>query len=245
MTAAAIFEKELRVAFGSPLAYVASAAFLVLSGFFFYTNLAFFVTMGGFDLARGLWQYQFHDMQRVLMLIAPLLTMRLFAEERRQGTLELLWTYPVGDSSLVIGKYVSAIVLLALLLLATLVYPLLLAALYPVDVGPLAAGYLGLFLLGAAFLACGLFVSALTDSQLVAASVTFALLLLFWALTWNHAAASSGVMAALDRVSLFDRFATFARGAVDSRDLVFFAAFIAVFLFLAELALESRRWRGL
>lgn len=91
----AIFRKELSSYFTSFLAYVVFTVFLVLSGYFFYTNLAFFVLMGGFDLNRGLWQYQFHDMRLVLLLIAPLLTMRLFAEERRQGTLELLWTYPV------------------------------------------------------------------------------------------------------------------------------------------------------
>ena len=95
----AILEKELRSYFSSLLAYVVIAVFLVLSAFFFYTNLAFFITMGGFDLNRGLWQYQFHDMRLVLLLIAPLLTMRLFAEERRQGTLELLWTYPIRDAS--------------------------------------------------------------------------------------------------------------------------------------------------
>lgn len=244
MIFAAVLGKELRIYFGSPLAYVVTTVFLVLSGFFFYTNLAFFVTMGGFDLARGLWQYQLHDMQRVLMLIAPLLTMRLFAEERRQGTLDLLWTYPVRELSVVLGKYASALVLLALMLLLTTTYPLALSRIYPVDAGPLLAGYLGLFLLGASFLACGIFVSALTDSQLVAGSVTFGLLLLFWALTWNAAAANEGILSALDQVSLFDRFALFARGGIDSKDVVFFVAFVGFFLFLTEVTLEWRRLRG-
>src|ERR1043165_6425647 len=105
MKVAAVIEKELRSFFSSLLAWIVVAVFLVLSAFFFYTNLSFFVTMGGFDLNRGLWQYQFHDMRLVLLLIAPLLTMRLFAEERRQGTLELLWTYPIRDGSLIAGKY--------------------------------------------------------------------------------------------------------------------------------------------
>jgi ABC-2 type transport system permease protein len=245
MIFAAVLGKELRVTFGSPLAYVVTSVFLVLSGFFFYTNLVFFVTMLGFDLARGLWQYQFHDMQRVLMLVAPLLTMRLFAEERRQGTLELLWTYPIRDASVVLGKYASTLVLLGTMLLLTLSYPLVLSAIYPVDPGPLLAGYLGLFLLGSAFLACGLFVSALTSSQVVAGAVTFGLLLLFWALTWNQAAASEGMLSVLGQLSLFDRFELFARGGIESKDVVFFGVVIAFFLFLTELALESRRWRGL
>ena len=245
MKVAAILEKELRSYFSSLLAYVVMAVFLVLSAFFFYTNLAFFVTMGGFDLNRGLWQYQFHDMRLVLLLIAPLLTMRLFAEERRQGTLELLWTYPVGDASLVGAKYAAALIVLATMLALTLVYPAAVAVIYPIDVPSVLVGYLGLLLLGASFLACGVFVSSLTDSQLVAGTVSFGMLLLFWVITWNQAAASDRLVAALTQVSLFDRFYLFARGAIDSKDLVFFGIFIAFFLFLTLLSLESRHWRGI
>jgi len=219
--------------------------FLVLAAFFFYTNLAFFITMGGFDLNRGLWQYQFHDMRLELLLIAPLLTMRLFAEERRQGTLELLWTYPVRDVSLIGGKYVASLIVLLAMLLLTLAYPAAIAFIYPIDFSSVLVGYLGLVLLGASFLACGIFVSSLTDSQLVAGTVTFGLLLFFWVLTWNQAAANDRLVAALTQVSLFDRFFLFARGAVDSKDLVFFALFIAFFLFLTLLSLESRHWRGI
>jgi ABC-2 type transport system permease protein len=106
-------------------------------------------------------------------------------------------------------------------------------------------GYLGLLLLGASFLACGIFVSSLTDSQLVAGTVTFGMLLFFWVITWNQAAANDRLVAALTQVSLFDRFFLFARGAIDSKDLVFFALFIGFFLFLTLLSLESRHWRGI
>jgi ABC-2 type transport system permease protein len=241
----AILEKELRSYFSSLLAYVVMAVFLVLSAFFFYTNLAFFITMGGFDLNRGLWQYQFHDMRLVLLLIAPLLTMRLFAEERRQGTLELLWTYPIRDASLIGAKYAAAFVVLMAMLLLTLAYPAAIAFIYPLDFSSVLVGYLGLLLLGASFLACGIFVSSLTDSQLVAGTVTFGMLLFFWVITWNQAAANDRLVAALTQVSLFDRFFLFARGAIDSKDLVFFALFIGFFLFLTLLSLESRHWRGI
>ncbi len=245
MKLAAILEKELASYFSSFLAYVVISVFLVLSAFFFYTNLSFFVTMGGFDLNRGLWQYQFHDMRLVLLLIAPLLTMRLFAEERRQGTLELLWTYPIGDGVLIAGKYLAALVVLAVMLVLTLAYPVAVATIYRVDFATVLVGYLGLFLLGASFLACGVFVSSTTDSQLVAGTVTFGLLLFFWVITWNQAAANDWVIAALTEISLFDRFYLFARGAMDSKDVVFFALFIAFFLFLTRLWLESRHWRGI
>ena len=245
MKLAAVLEKELRSYFSSPLAYVVMTVFLVLAGFYFYTNLAFFIMMGGFDLNRGLWQYQFHDMRLVLLLIAPLLTMRLFAEERRQGTLELLWTYPVRDGALIGGKYLAALAVLVAMLALTLAYPATIAFIYPVDFSSVLVGYLGLLLLGASFLACGIFVSSLTESQLVAGTVTFGLLLFFWVLTWNQAAANDRLVAALTQVSLFDRFFLFARGAVDSKDLVFFLLFIAFFLFLTLLSLESRHWRGI
>ena len=245
MSFLAIFQKELSSYFTSFLAYVVFTVFLVLSGYFFYTNLAFFVLMGGFDLNRGLWQYQFHDMRLVLLLIAPLLTMRLFAEERRQGTLELLWTYPVRDAELIAGKFAAALLVLAAMLVLTASFPLTIAFFYPVHFASVFTGYLGLFLLGASFLACGVFVSSLTDSQLVAGTVTFGLLLFFWVLTWNQAAANETLIATLTQVSLFDRFFLFARGAIDSKDLTFFLFFVGFFLFATLLSLESRRWRGI
>jgi ABC-2 type transport system permease protein len=241
----AILEKELASYFGSLLAYVVISVFLTLSGFFFCTNVAFFVTTGGSDLNRGLWQYQFLDMRLVLLLVAPLLTMRLFAEERRQGTLELLWTYPVRDSSLIAGKYVAALVVLLAMLGLGLAYPAALAVLHPIDLHSVLVGYLGLLLLGASFLACGIFVSSLTENQLVAGTVTFGLLLFLWALTWNQAAAGDRLMSIAMQLSLFDRFYLFARGAIDSKDVVFFALFIGFFLFLTLLSLESRLWRGI
>ncbi|HYC22788.1 MAG TPA: ABC transporter permease subunit [Candidatus Bathyarchaeia archaeon] len=241
----AVVGKELGSYFTSLLAYVVIALFLGASGFYFYSNLSFFLLSGGFDMTRGLWQYQFHDMRQVMLTLLPLLTMRLFAEERRLGTLELLWTYPLRDVEIVLGKYVASLIVLALMLVATLLYPLLLVPTHAtIAAAPLAAGYLGLFLLGAAFLACGILVSALTDSQVLAAAITFTLLLLFWMMTWNEAAVGAPVLWLLSGVSLFDRFYTFARGGIDTRDVVFLVLFSVVFLGWTLLALGSRRWRG-
>jgi ABC-2 type transport system permease protein len=173
-----------------------------------------------------------------------MLTMRLLAEERRLGTLELLWTYPLGDGAIVLGKFFACLVVLTAMLLVTATYPALLGRIHPVDAGPVVAGYLGLVLLTAACVACGLFVSALTDSQLVAAAATYGLLLLFWVLTWNEAAVRDGWLGWLAPLSLFDRTAVFSEGGIDSRDVVYFGLFTSVFLALSLLALESRRWRG-
>ena len=245
MTALAILARELRGYFTSVLAYVVLGVFLLLSGYFFYTNLEFFVLMGGMDLPGGLWQYQFHDLLQLLLFAVVFLTMRLFAEEKKLGTIELIWTYPVRDSAILLGKYGAALVVALLMLGLTAIHPLVLGRFYPVAVGPLLAGYLGLFLLAAAFAACGLWASSLTESQLVAGLTSFGILTLFWMLTWNQAAASDWVIALLTPVSLFDRFHTFARGAIDAKDVVFLLAFSAFFLFLTLLSLESRRWRGL
>ena len=244
MSALAIAGKELRLYFTSFLFYALATVFLVLTGYFFYTNLGFFVLMGGMDLPRGLWQYQMLDVQRVLLVLVPLLTMRLFAEERKLGTLELLWTYPVRDAEIIAGKFVACLAVVTAMVAATAVHPVLVAAFYPVAPGPLVAGYLGLFLLAAAFVACGLFASALTDSQLVAGATTYGVLLFFWVLTWNEAAVNEVTLGLLAPFSLFDRFYPFARGAVDTRNVVYLALFTAAFLAFTFFALDARRWRG-
>jgi ABC-2 type transport system permease protein len=230
--------------FGSGLFYALAAVFLALAGYFFYGNLGFFVLMGGMNLARGLWQWQFFDLERLLLALIPLLTMRLFAEERRLGTLELLWTYPVRDLEIIAGKFVACLAVLTLMLAATLLYPAILAAFHPVSAGPLVAGYLGLWLFAAAFVACGLAISALTDSQLVAGAATYGLLLLLWVITWNEAAVNEPTRRFLLPVSMFDRFHVFALGAVDTKDVAYLVLFTATFLALTFLALDARRWRG-
>jgi ABC-2 type transport system permease protein len=245
VSALAIARKELVLYFTSFFFYALATVFLVLAGYYFYTNLGFFVLMGGMDLPRGLWQYQFLDVQRLLLVLVPLLTMRLFAEERKLGTLELLWTYPVRDAEIIAGKFLACLAVVTALIAATVAYPLTVARFYPVAPGPLMAGYLGLWLLGAAFVACGLWVSALTESQLVASAATYGLLLFFWMITWNEAAVNEVTRRLLVPFSLFDRFYAFAVGAVDTQNVSYLVLFTAAFLVLTLLTLDTRRWRGL
>jgi ABC-2 type transport system permease protein len=241
----AIAQKELELYFTSFLFYGLATVFLVLAGYLFYTNLGFFVLMGGMNLPLGLWQYQLLDLQRLLLVLVPLLTMRLFAEERKLGTLELLWTYPVRDAEIIAGKFLACLLVVTAMLAATAAYPAMLALVYPVAPGPLVAGYLGLALLAAAFIACALFVSALTESQLVAGAATYGLLLFFWIVTWNEAAVNEVTRDLLVPFSLFDRFYGFARGAVDTRNLAYLVLFTTAFLGFTFFALDARRWRGL
>jgi ABC-2 type transport system permease protein len=244
VTVLGLVRKELLLYFTSFLFYVLTAVFLALCGFLFYTNLDFYVRFGGMNLVRGLWQYQFFDMRERFLVLIPLLTMRLFAEERRLGTLELLWTYPLRDAEIIAGKFLACLVVVTLMLAATAVYPFVLSRIHPVDVGPVLAGYLGLWLLAAAFVACGLFLSALTDSQLIAAAATYGVLLFFWMLTWNEAAVNAGVLGVLKPLSLFDRFEVFAQGGIDTRDASYLVLFTATFLAFTFFALDARRWRG-
>jgi len=218
--------------------------FLVLSGYFFYTNLGYFVLMGGMNLPLGLWQWQFLDIRGLLIVLVPLLTMRLFAEERKLGTLELLWTYPVRDVEIIAGKFVACLAVVTAMIAATVLHPLMVSRFYPVAVGPLVAGYLGLWLLAAAFVACGLAVSALTESQLVAGAATYGLLLFFWVVTWNEAAVNDVTRRLLVPFSLFDRFHPFTRGAVDTQNVTYLVLFTLAFLALTFFALDARRWRG-
>jgi ABC-2 type transport system permease protein len=239
-----ICRRELFAYFGSVIAYILLAVFLVLSGYFFYSDLIFFVLFGGFTLATGLWQFVFLDMRLVAMLILPLVTMRLFAEEKKLGTLELLWTYPVRDGEIVLGKFLAAWLFYAVMLAATAAGPLAFHYFQPFDVPPVLVGYLGMLLLGSAFIACGLFISSLTENQVISAMVTYGILVLFWFLTWNEEAATHAVMRWLLGLSLFDRFFNFTRGVIDTKDVAFFAMFVAFFLFLTWQSLATRSWRG-
>jgi ABC-2 type transport system permease protein len=239
-----VCRRELRSYFGSYIAYVLLAVFLLLSGYFFYSDLIFFVLFGGYVLPTGLWQYVFLDMRLCALLVLPLLTMRLFAEEKKLGTIELLWTYPVRDGEIVAGKFLACWIFFMIILLPTAVNPLMFYWFYQFDIAPLLAAYLGLCLLGTAFIACGLFVSSLTENQVVSAMATYGILVFFWFLTWNEEVADERVVRVLLRLSLFDHFYNFTRGVIDTRDVGFFVLFVAFFLFLTFQSLGVRKWRG-
>jgi ABC-2 type transport system permease protein len=245
MTVLALFRKELLSYFVSPLFYVVAAVFLCLSGYYFYTDLIFFVTFGfGMNILENFWQLLLVDLRLVMLLSIPLLTMRLFAEEKKLGTIELLLTYPVRDGELVLAKFSACAVVFSVLLAGTLLYPVYVHSLQPFPWVPLIAGYVGLFLLGISFIACGLFVSALTENQVVAGMGTMGTLLLCWILSWNEAATSPRLLRTLVRLSMFDHFQGFTRGVIDAGDVAYFVFFVSLFSFLTLRVLESRKWRG-
>src|SRR5262245_5738177 len=240
-----VCRRELRSYFTSYIAYILLAVFLLLSGYFFYSDLIFFVLFGGYVLPTGLWQYVFLDMRLCTLLVLPLLTMRLFAEEKKLGTIELLWTYPVRDREIVFGKFLAGWVFFLVMLLPTMLNPLLFYHFYHFDLGPLLAAYLGIFLLGTAFIACGLFISSLTENQVISAMATYGILVFFWFLTWNEEAIGPQLIGVVSQFSLFDRFQDFAKGVINSKDVVFFLLMTLFFLYLTLQSLGSRKWRGI
>ena len=239
-----ICRRELGDLCGGPLAWLLGAVFLLLGGWFFYSDLVLFVLVGGANQTPGLWRFVFLDLRLVALLVLPLLTMRLFAEERKLGTLELLFTFPVRDGEVLAGKLLAALLVYLAMLATTAIGPLLLYAFHPFPVQPVIAGYVGMILLGIAFLACGIAASAVTESQLVAALLSYAVIVFAWFATWNEAAIGERVAPLLLQLSLFDHFYGFAQGVIDSRDVVYLLAFATFFLFLALRALGARAWRG-
>ncbi len=243
--ALAVLQKELRTYFASPMIYIVGAAFLSLSGYYFYTDLIKFVTYGfGVNIMENFWQLLFLDIRRFLLLCVPFLTMRLFAEEKRLGTIELLFTYPLRDGEIVWGKFGAAVVAVGALLAPTLLYPFLLYRVQPHPLLPVFAGYLGLFLLAVLFVSCGIFISALTESQVVAGVVTGGVLFALWAVSWNEAAIDPEYLTLMRAISMFDHFHGFSVGVIDFRDIAYFVFIIVLFTHLTFRALESRTWRG-
>ncbi|MBM4258027.1 MAG: hypothetical protein FJ147_19305 [Deltaproteobacteria bacterium] len=241
----AVVIKELRSYFLSPFIYLITAVFLLLSGYYFYTDLIFYVQFGfGMNIMGSFWQLFFTDLRLVVLLTIPFLTIRLFTEEKRLGTIELLLTYPMRDSELFWGKFVACSIATLFILSFTIIYPILLYTIQPFDWTITIAGYTGLVLISLAFIACGLFISSLTDNLGVAGLSALGLSLLFWILSWNDGAMNQGVLRWLAEVSMVTHFQSFAQGFIDSKEITFFIVFVLFFSFLTLRSLEARQWRG-
>jgi gliding motility-associated transport system permease protein len=251
----AIFRKETANFFVSPIAYAVIAIFLLVSGFFFWANVSFMSLISlqaannpmiaeRINLTDVVIRPLVQNMSIVLLFVMPLLTMRLFSEEKKSGTIELLLTYPVTDLAVLFGKFLAAALLLLVMLGGTLPFVLLLFGIGDPDPGTLLSGYLGLLLMGAAFMALGIFISSLTENQIIAAAVSFGSALLFWVLSWSSTLSGEKVGAVLRQLSILEHLESFNKGILALSDLSFFVLFIAFFLFLTLRSLETHMWRG-
>jgi len=232
----AIFKKELRVSFLSPLAYTFLGVFLLLAGLFFTMG----ITMTG-EASLRLMQ---SNLAITLLFLLPLLTMRQLAEEQRAGTFELMMTAPVPLWALLAGKWAASLALCVILLAGTAIFPMILAHYGDPDWGVIATSYLGLLLCCSAFVSAGLFSSSLTQEPVAAGLGGVVMLLPFWVAGGAADMVSSPQLrAVLHEVALLTHVEPFGRGVIDTGDLAWFGLFTFTFLFLTWRTIESRRWR--
>ena len=276
----AIAAREVRTYFTSPLAYVIIGVFLMLSGYIFYASLLRFsflcqqygnnpYVFNQLNVNDMVVRPLFGSMGVIFLLMIPVITMRLLAEERRTGTAELLFTCPITTAQVILGKYAGAAFLLVVMLAGTLTYPLLiLASNAKPDMKPTLVGYLGVLLFGLALIGIGLLVSAMTENQIVAAVGAFGAFLMLWAVSWVADSVTMTVASLLNtvtfglwgklnlglggptlgdllnKISITEHLNDFRKGLLDTEHVVFYLSVVFFSLFLTQRVVESRRWRG-
>ena len=251
----AIYRRELRYFFNSPVAYAVIIVFLILAGYFFYNLLGYFnlasiramqnpAAAHALNLTEDVVEPLFGNLGVIMLLILPLLTMRLLSEERKSGTAELLFTFPISDWDVILGKYLATLTVFAVMLALTALCPLLLSVYANPEAGPILTGYLGCFLIGAAYVAMGLFFSTLTDNQLIAGVATFGSGVLFLLIAWVAPFVSPAAARVILELSIIEHYSSFSKGVLDSNDAIFYLNFSVFFLFLSSRVLDSNRWRS-
>jgi gliding motility-associated transport system permease protein len=249
-----IWQKELRSYFASPIAYLLLTMFALIFGFFFWNALGYFVLMGMESQMRGQ-AFPMNLNEEVIrpllsnasvigLFFIPMITMRLFAEEKRTGTIELLATSPIRDFEIITGKWLAALTLYATMLLFTALNFAFLFKYGNPDWKPLAIGYLGLLLQAGGLLAIGTFISTLTKNQIIAGAATFGVCLLLWVLEWVSGYETATWAKVLAYMSVITHFESFAKGVLDIKDAVFYLTVIFVGLFFTSRSMESLRWRS-
>jgi len=226
--------RELRSYFVSPMAYVVLAFYLGVCGLIFALTVT--MSQAEADMAG-----MFHTMVFVALMMAPVITMGLLSQEQATGSIELLMTNPVRDYEVVIGKYLGALALFAIVLVGSLLFPLILDAFGEPDWMAVLSGYIGVLFAGMAFIAIGLFSSALVANQIAAAVLGYVMLLFFWLIGWLDMAAEGIIGDIAKHISILENFQDFAKGILDSRPIIFFVSLIVFALFLSVRSLESKR----
>lgn len=232
-----ITKRELKANFDTPVAYIVLCLTLPAVAFNFFLNK----DLGFFDINRASMTWLIENVSVLVVILATVLTMRVMADERRTGTLEMLITQPVRDWEVILGKYLGAVGLLMVLIISTFSYPIFISRMGELDWGPVYGGYLGLLLGGASYVAFGVMVSSYTKDQITAFFVSFIVGSLFFLL--NKALIFFGSAASwLEYLCPDYHFTNISRGIIDARDLVYFFSVIFVSLLATERSLSSRKW---
>ncbi len=255
----AILNREMKSYFSSPVAYVVTGLFLLIAGIFFYLIITNFVQycmradmqaqyyrMAPPKLNVNMMAIRpfFHNMSLFALFFLPFITMRLYSEEKKTGTIELLLTSPVTNLQSILGKFTASAVLYLIMLGLTFLYMVLLFIFGRPEIGQVLTGYLGLLLLGLSYLSFGVFFSTLTDNQIIAAVSTVTFILFFWAIGWVSGMVNPSWGETLSNFSLIEHFDDFAKGILDTKHVVYYLSFIFMGLFLSFVSIESARWRG-
>jgi len=254
MNVITICRKELRSYFASPIAYGLMAFFAAIAGYFFYIATVIFVVRGmesqmmgnqfPMDVNEFVIRPLLNNISVISLFMLPMITMRLFAEEKRSGTIELLATSPVRDVEIILGKWLAAVLLYAAILAVSALNIAVLFVYGQPDLKPILVGYLGLLLQGGALLAIGTFISTTTKNQIIAGTATFAACLLLWVLDWVSAYETAAWAQVLSYISVLTHFEAFSRGVIDSKDAIYYLSVIFFGLFLTARSMESLRWRA-
>lgn len=249
-----ICQKELRSYFVSPIAYILIIIYAGIFGFFFWNLVGLFIYYSMESQMRGemfpmnindqVIRQLFGNINVINLLIIPLMTMRSFAEEKRNGTIELLATSPIRDGEVILGKWLASVILYAGMLLFTCLNFLFLFKYGNPDWKPMAVSLLGVLLQAAALLAIGIFISTLTKNQIIAGAVTFAVCLLVFVLGWVGEYQFSTWAQVMTYMSTTTHMQSFLKGVIDTKDAVYYVSAIFLGLFLTARSLESLRWRA-
>jgi ABC-2 type transport system permease protein len=249
-----VCSKELRSYFVSPIAYLLLVMLAVIFGFFFWNSLGYIVNMAmqaqmegepfPMNLNEQVIRPLLSNINVISLFFLPMITMRLFAEEKRSGTIELLTTSPVKDYEIVVGKWLAAVLMYACMLLSTVLDFVFLFKYGNPDWKPVVIGYLGLLLQAGGLLAIGTFISTMTRNQIIAGAATFGVCLMLWVLNWVSQFEMSTWAQVLSYMSVITHFESFAKGVVDSKDVIFDATVIFLGLFFTARSMESLRWRS-
>jgi len=253
-----ILSKELKSYFYSPVAMVVITIFTLLTGYYFYNIFASFSTVsfqvqtdpmaankyGVLNVTELVIRPFFGIVSIVMLIMLPMLTMRVFSEEKKSGTIELLLTYPVTDIEAVTGKYMGCMGIFSIMLLLSFPNILLVDFFGDPEWGVIISGYAGLFLMGAAFIALGVFMSTMTENQIISAVLSFASLLILYMAGYSAGFAGEKMASFLEYISFISHLETFAKGVIDTSDVAYYIIFAVFFLFLSMRSLESKRWRA-
>jgi len=229
-----IFRKELRSYFNSAVAYVVIVVFLAIIGWFYTSNL-FLSNVASLRL-------MFNLVPAIFLFVVPAITMRLLAEEKKSGTIELLSTKPLHDAEIILGKFLAAWALIGIALLPTLLYYVTIASIGTVDNGPVIGGYVGLMLMAGVYVSVGLLASSLTDNQIVAFIVGFLFVFVLFMFDKILMYVPEFMTSVVEFLGVDYHFSNIARGVIDSRDIIYFLSVLGFSLYLCVVSLERRKW---